>query len=733
MLLARLARFLYRHRWLTIGLWLVLALLSLPLAPRLPGLVQAGGLFSADMESERAHQAMVALAGQPRDIVLVVVASETLTLDDLPFQTFLQTLAIRLSGLPGVRGVITPDLAPSQVAPDRRTVYLTIQWETEALPHLAAVEEILAELTPPGLRAYPTGGAVAYRDLIAVSERDLRRAEIIGLPLAALALLFAFGSLIAAGLPALSGGLSVLISLALLTLVAALTPLSVFVLNLVTMLGLGLGTDYALMLTARFREELAQADVPLALERTLQTAGHAVFFSGLAVLIGLSGLLALEFMMLRSVGLAGVLVVAVSLLAGLTLVPAVLAVLGRRVFALPAPRLWRWTWTPLQGSADLTARHPLAMVAGLGLIIALLGAPFLRARVSLPDASLLPPDLPSRQGADRLEQAFGPGVTSPILVVVQAPGSLLEPARLRALFDLTRYLGTDPEVVAVESIVDLDPRLTLDQYLLLYREGGRFADPYARAALAALGHDRATVVIVTPRHGATSAETQALVRRIRALQPGADLALLVGGAPAVILDVVDRLYTAFPLVIAFVLVTTYIAVLALLRAPVLALKAVLMNILSLSASYGVMVLVFQEGWLSGPLGFRPPGFVDAVLPILLFCVLFGLSMDYEVFLLSRMREEYLRTGDNRTSIATGLARSGRVVASAAMVVVLVSSAFVAAEVVLVKALGLGVAVAVLLDATVIRSGLVPATMHLLGHLNWWRPVWRARRPATVSR
>ena len=163
MLLARLAHLLYRHRWLTIGLWLVLALLSLPLAPRLPGLVQAGGLFSADMESERAHQAMVALAGQPRDIVLVVVAGETLTLDDLPFQTFLQTLAIRLSGLPGVRGVITPDLAPSQVAPDRRTVYLTIQWETEALPHLAAVEEILAELTPPGLRAYPTGGAVAYR------------------------------------------------------------------------------------------------------------------------------------------------------------------------------------------------------------------------------------------------------------------------------------------------------------------------------------------------------------------------------------------------------------------------------------------------------------------------------------------------------------------------------------------------------------------------------------------
>jgi putative drug exporter of the RND superfamily len=306
-------------------------------------------------------------------------------------------------------------------------------------------------------------------------------------------------------------------------------------------------------------------------------------------------------------------------------------------------------------------------------------------------------------------------------VVVQAQDTLYTPERIGTLVDFARRIEADPRVARVDSMVTLDPRLTREQYQLLYRDSGRVYEGFAKAAAGAFTREPLTLLRVVAREGQTTAEAKSLVRSIRATPVGGGMETLVGGGSAGVVDYVDALYTDFPRALALVIGATYLVLLWTFRSVVLPLKAIIMNALSITACYGALVVVFQEGAFSGLLGFQPLGFVEASLPIVLFCVLFGLSMDYEVFLLTRIQEAYLETGDNRESVAQGLERSGRIITSAAAIIVLVSASFVAADIILIKALGLGTAIAVFLDATVVRALLVPATMRLLGDWNWWAP------------
>jgi putative drug exporter of the RND superfamily len=292
------------------------------------------------------------------------------------------------------------------------------------------------------------------------------------------------------------------------------------------------------------------------------------------------------------------------------------------------------------------------------------------------------------------------------------------------------YLGEiqrDPRVARVESLVSLDPRISREQYHLIYEPAAetglaqRIAEPFARNVAEQTSRERFTLIRVTSHFDQTAPESKAVVRRIRELPLGAGLSTLVGGGTAGVIDYTEGLYREFPTVLIFIVLSTYLILFALLRSLVLPLKAILMNTLSLFASYGALVVIFQEGWLSWLFGTQPLGFVEASLPIVMFCVLFGLSMDYEVFLLARVKEAYDAGADNEASVAQGLERSGRIITSAALIIVLVSASFAAADIVLIKALGIGTAIAVFLDATVVRALLVPATMRLLGDWNWWAP------------
>jgi predicted secreted hydrolase len=365
-------------------------------------------------------------------------------------------------------------------------------------------------------------------------------------------------------------------------------------------------------------------------------------------------------------------------------------------------------------------------------VLLLLGAPFLHVRFNAPDSTILPPSVASRSAFDRLAAAFGEGEFAPLTLAIRTDGPATDPENVARLFDYSRRLAADPRVTRVESLVDIDPRIRLDQYQLLYGDPNGPRDRYLATAVARTTAGDLTAFTVYTRFGPNRDEGRALVADLRsgagALAAPAGMEVLVGGGAADVTDVVGRVAADFPRTALFIVVTTYIVLFLLLRSAVLPLKALVMNTLSILASFGALVWIFQDGNLSALLGFEPLGFVETTQPVILFCVLFGLSMDYEVFLLSRMKEIWDRTGDNQEAVARGLERSGRIVTSAALVVVVVAGSFALADIVLIKALGIGMALAVALDATVVRALLVPATMRLLGRWNWWAPHWVRRVP-----
>jgi RND superfamily putative drug exporter len=631
--------------------------------------------------------------------------------------------------------------APRQVSADGRTAYDVVFLDLppddspDAIPPVrAALREVEA------LEVRIGGGPAFYGDVQEVTESDLRRSELIGLPLAALALLFVFGSVVAAGVPLAVGGASVLVALAGITLVASVTPMSIFVLNLATLLGLGLGVDYSLLMTSRFREELAHRHGPDrvadAVRVTVATAGRAVFFSGLTVLLGLLGLVLFEFMILRSVGIAGAIVVGLAVAAAITLLPAILAILGPRIDRL---RVRRVTIEPASDGpwarlARRVMRRPVAVLVPTLLVLLVLGAPFLHVRFNAPDATILPATVPSREAYDILAREFGEGEFAPIVVAIRTAGDATTPANLAALHDYSRRLAADERISRVQGLVDLDPRLALEQYQLLYASPSGPPDRFVAAQLDATTRGDLTAFTLYTPYGPNNDDARALVGDLRdpdgPLAPPPGASILVGGGAADVDDVVSRVWADFPRTAAFIVVTTFLVLFVLLRSVVLPVKALAMNTLSIVASFGALVWIFQDGNLSAVLGFQPLGFVETTQPVILFCVLFGLSMDYEVFLLSRMKEAWDRSGDNTEAVARGLERSGRIVSSAALIVVVVAGSFAFADIVLIKALGLGVAIAVALDATVVRALLVPATMRLLGRWNWWVPgrLDRALRP-----
>lgn len=724
-------RLVYRFRWSIVVAWALLALASLPLAPGLPKILKAGGYDDPRLESQRAGVILARKLGWQSSTLIVVFHSDTLNVDDPRFLAAAARAEAALPSTPGVGQISSFRENPTQIAKSRHTAYDTVDLLAAPEDAYRLLPAIRAKLHSDVLQIDLTGGPPFYSDVETVSENDLRRAEILTFPIALIALAVVFGSLVSAAGPVVVGGVAVVVALASLALVGRVTDLSIFVMNLSTMLGLGLGTDYSLFLVTRFREELPRRGAADAVAVTVATAGRAVAFSGIAVFVGMLGLLTFRFMMLRSLGLAGAIVVSLSVAAALTLLPALLGILGPRVNAVPIGPGWQArneVWDKLANWVSQRSWRVLVVV--LALLLGM-GVPFLNARFSLPDARVLPTSASSRQGADLFQREFGSTDLNDIVVVVQADGSIFAPSSLDALMGFVHALQADPRVASVTSIVSLDPRLTDAQYKFLYANPANPGDPYVREAIKHLASGNTTAVLVTTRTPAISRDSGDLVRAIREERPSG-LRLIVGGGAAAEVDVVGELYQQFPRTLVLIVALTYLALFGLLRSIVLPLKAILMDSLSLLASYGALVVIFQDGYFSRFLGFQPLGFVEATLPIIMFCLLFGLSMDYEVFLITRIKEVYDATGDNQRSVARGLARSGQVISSAALIVVVVSLSFVTADIVLVKALGLGIAIAVFLDATVVRGLLVPTFMRLLGDWNWWAPeVFRGRR-ARVS-
>lgn len=735
-----LGRFVHRRRWLVlIGAGLALAL---AIAVLVGGGKLSGGTIR-DLESEYAQLRVEEVIGHPPDTTWIAVfTAKKRGISGAELRAAVGQALAPLERHPAVLSVSLPrepddPLAARMVNASAGSAFALVTLRGTLKEALHVYPELRALLRSDQLDVACTGRIPFLHDLGLTLSHDLRKAELVSLPLALIVLLFVFRTAAAAALPVGVGALAVASGIAVVFALSHYVDVAEYTVSVCSLIGLGVAIDYSLFMVSRYREELAAGrSYEAALSRALDSAGRVVAFSGAAVVTGLSGLLFFEGSYLRSMGIGGAIVVALAVLFALTFLPALLAVLGPKVHAgrLPVPRLksddgfWYRTATRVM-------RHPISVLVPTLAVLLFIGIPFLGLRMTSSDVRVLPSEVEARRGYELLRQHFPEQAQNRILIAVEFPtGPALTPDRVGALVDLSRSIAELPGVSRMESLFDVGLPLTREAWMGLFGASSgpsvpaaastEHAPPIPPHLAGALEQAKRQMVgaRVVLMHALTdlapeSEEARSLVRSIRQNRRVADGALLVGGSTANDIDTTAYISERAPKAVAWVCAITLLVLFLLLGSVLLPLKAVLMNFVSIAGSFGAVVWIFQEGNLFIDEG-RP---IEPSLPILLFCVLFGLSMDYELLMLSRIKESYERTGDNARAVAEGLAKSAGLITSAALIMVVVFSAFALARVVLIQAVGFGMALAVAIDATLVRVLLVPSTMRLLGHLNWWAP------------
>jgi putative drug exporter of the RND superfamily len=682
---ASLGRLVYRRRVLVVLAWVLVLGAGVGVGGEVFGRLGTGSGLRDDAESVVVSDLVARMSGSGTEITGLLDGRRA---DDPAFRAEVADAVEDLEAMAGVHRVVGPWAAGGSppnnplIAEDRRAVLVRVELET-GMPGggldraVDRVGERLRAVDAP--RVLVGGDEIAREEFQDQAQEDLERGETLALPVMLVLLLLVFRGFVAAVTPLLVAVVAVAGALLILLGVSHLADISAYSVNVITMLGLGLAVDYSLLVISRFREERAAGlELPEAIERTLATAGRTVAFSGLTVAAALCGLLAFAEPFLRSLAWGGIGVVLVAMVAAVTLVPALLGLWGRRIRPGPAPATDRGVFYRLSRVVQRAA--PVIVVAVAALLV-LLAVPFRHARLENSGLESLPRSSASRQLFDTVDARFAGGGTDPIVVVVESvPGS-------PQAADYLHRVGQLPGVARVEPRQGTPPQLT--------------------------------VLDVVPKGTSEGPVATRLVQRIRALER--PVAVGVTGPAAFLVDYRDSLTGRLPYALGLIGLATFALLFLMTGSVVVPVKAIVMNVLSLGASFGALVWVFQEGHLSGLLGFDPPGMVDITVPVLIFVFAFGLSMDYEVFLLSRIKEAWDETGDNDRAVALGLQRTGRIVTSAAALIVIVFLGFAAGELLTIKEVGLGMAIAVVLDATVVRMLLVPATMKLMGRWNWWAP------------
>jgi putative drug exporter of the RND superfamily len=693
---ASLGRFVYRRRVPVALAWVLVLGVGIGVGGEVFGRLGTGSGLRDDAESVVVADRLGRVAGGGSGITGLVDGRPAA---DPAFQAEIAAAVDDLEATPGVGRVTSPWVdgreVPGLVAADGGAVLVRVEleaglWGRHYQQAVERVGERLAAVDAP--RVLVGGEERAQEEFQERAQEDLERGETLALPVMLVLLFLVFRGVVAAVTPLLVAIVAVAGALLILLGVSEVADISAYSVNVVTMLGLGLAVDYSLLVTSRFREERAAGlDLPGAIERTLATAGRTVAFSGLTVAAALGGLLAFAEPFLRSLAWGGIGVVLVAMVAAITLVPALLGLWGGRIKPSRLRGSGGLKPSPPEGQPSdhgvfyrlsrLVQRYAPMIVVLVATLLVLLALPFRHARLQNSGLESLPRSSESRQLFETVRARFQDGGTDPVVVVVEsAPGS----PPVAAYLDRIGRLGG---VARVETRPGTSPQLT--------------------------------VVDVVPEGTSEGPVATGLVERIRALDR--PVAAGVTGPAAFLVDYRDSLTSRLPYALGLIGLATFALLFLMTGSVVVPVKAIVMNVLSLGASFGALVWVFQDGHLSGLLGFDPPGMVDITVPVLIFVFAFGLSMDYEVFLLSRIKEAWDQTGDNDRAVALGLQRTGRIVTSAAALIVIVFLGFAAGELLTIKEVGLGMAIAVVLDATVVRMLLVPATMKLMGRWNWWAP------------
>jgi putative drug exporter of the RND superfamily len=717
--LESIARVCARHPWRTLSIWaVVLASAAAVTMMYLGGALSNEQRFTNDPESTRATALVQErFPGDQHTRELVIVRSSEATVDDQLFRAQVQavTAGVMALGPDVVLGSLdyTTDSSPVLVSEDRHAALLLFTMARtggDVIDDAQVLQGAAREAAAgAGFEVFVTGEASINSDFGATAESDLRTGEIFGVGIALVILVLVFGAVVTATLPLIMAMASILLAMGITALLGQVMDLSFFITNMITMIGLAMGTDYSLFVVSRYREERAAGrDKVDAIAKAGSTATRSVVFSAAAVILALAGLFLVPSTLFHSMALGAVIAVFTALLAALTLLPALLGAMGDKVNALRVPFLKKAQpggavpgraggfWDRLTGGVMRRPVTSLVLAAGALAIIAGL---YFTIDLGSAGVETLPESMASRQGFDVLQKEFPGATMQPVEVTM--PGTPDSPAVAQGLANLRAQLAGDPAFVGAGTTrTSPDGSLTVLSLVVL-------GEPNGEAAQAAVRHLRATYL------PAAFSGT--------GLVAGTDV--LTTGQTSFVIDYLGSINGATGWVFLFVLGLSFVLLLVVFRSVIVPLKAILMNLLSVGAAYGLMVAVFQKGWGADLLGLQKVDFVEAWVPLFLFAVLFGTSMDYHVFLLSRIRERFDQTGDSRESVAFGLRRTGGIITGAALIMVAVFGGFAAGDLVMFQQLGFGLAVAVLLDATVVRCVLVPAAMRLLGAANWWFPRW----------
>jgi putative drug exporter of the RND superfamily len=736
----RLGAFAYRRRFWVLGAWLLIFFAaSMPLQKLNDRLSQGGFEVPGSQSFAVAEAIKTEFTGRYEFSDLLVLRSRDFTATDPRFKAAWAKIGTAFAGAPGIGQVSDPYAAPDRFISRDGHVAIAIAGltdnQSDALKNSPKVEKAVTDAARgTGVEVFLSGDAPFYKAFSDTTIHDLERAEKIALPITLVILVFAFGSIVAAGVPLGLALVSLAISFGLISVIAAQTTVSSFAQNTASMVGIGVGIDYSLFVLTRFREQLrSDRAVSQSVGEAMASSGKAVFVSALTVVVALAGTQLVNVAAFKSMGFAAMIAVALAGAAALTLLPAILGMLGKRVnkWAIKRKRstegaLWhRW--------AMVVMRRPWAFLLLSVAIVGGLAIPVTDLKMGSSGPGILPEDAEPRIAIEIIEDSFGAGVGAPLEILVETPRGALG-AGFEDVYKVAFNLAEGrkyPEILTVNSIATLQPG----------------APPQAAQAIANSAQARAfttrlvsrdgtkTIIEAVTKHGPQSEQADVLVEQLRrdlpALTPVGGR-ILIGGQPGLNADILNEMANKLVAVVGLVMLLSFLVLLLFFRSILLPLKAIVMNTASVLATYGVLVFVFQQGHGEGLLGFASDGILDAFLPLFLFCILFGLSMDYEVFMLARIREEYLRTHDNTEAVGWGLEHTARIITSAALVMVTVFGAFAFASLVPIKAMGFGLATAVFLDATIIRVIMVPATMRLMGDWNWWIPKWLDRILPKVS-
>ena len=717
-----LSGFLTRRRWWVVAGWLIIVVVAAPLAAKQTEHLSGGGFDVPGSQSQAVETAIAKQFAESQQGRIAIVFEPEEGAPSERGAAAVDHVAAEINSTDDA--ILTPaaaNRAKAQLAAGEVAI-APVQASSDADELVNTATDIREEISPgesiDGITPYLVGQPAMWAALSEVSKEDLETAEAQGFPIVALILIAVFGSLAAASLPLALGAVAVTVTGAIIYLLSQQMEMSVFVTNMASMLGIGVAVDYSLFILARFRESVrAGKGAAAARAEALATSGVAVTFSGLAVVISLAGLWMVENQALRSMALGAMIVVAIAILVATTLLPALIRLMGHRVeaggVAWSVLRAFRRMWrkprrrgstrpdreTFWQRWTYAVMHRPVVAVVTVSAILLTMAIPVLSLETGNGAIKQFDKDHDARVGTELAAEASGGGADPVKVVATFATGTSSDPANAAALSDFSRRAGADPEVETV--------------------------------APAVASGNAALIDVVTKADSAEAEESLNLVTRLRdEIVPSSSLpssaTVEVGGEAARVLDSRDQINGSMWKIILFVLAFSFVVLMLMLRSIVLPLKAVLMNLLSIGAAYGVLVAVFQWGWLDGFLGFEKLGALDTLTPPLVLAVVFGLSMDYEVFLLSRIKEHYDQHGDNRRAVAEGLASSAQVITSAALIMVSVFAVFVLTGVPSIKQLGMGNAVAIAIDATLVRLILVPAAMQLLGRWNWWLPGWLDR-------